>query len=179
VVGSGTLYRGHSDAPGACGGPTSVSLAAAADEAPYAGTGNSELELSGLGKEQRRTHRLRSGEWIWDLSGNVWEFTQTRRSELGLTTPALPGPLGDLWTPFTGFTGAERAAVGFTLAEGPETGGGQFFWTTDLSTDPPINRGGSYCPYGSLTNTGIFTASVRADLRTARLRDLGFRCVVQ
>jgi prepilin-type N-terminal cleavage/methylation domain-containing protein len=62
VVGSGYIYSGHNDNV-----PTN-SLASAADSDPYSGTGN----VSG---NQKRTLTLTNGEVIWDLAGNVWEWT--------------------------------------------------------------------------------------------------------
>lgn len=61
-VGSGSMFRGHTDSAPA------NSLAAAADSDGYNGTG----QTAG---EQRRTLTLTNGEVIWDLAGNVWEWT--------------------------------------------------------------------------------------------------------
>jgi formylglycine-generating enzyme required for sulfatase activity len=68
VSGSGAMFRGHSDdAP-------SDRLEASADNDPYFGTENTDLELMGSGKEQKRTLSLSNGGVIWDFSGNLWEF---------------------------------------------------------------------------------------------------------
>jgi type IV pilus assembly protein PilA len=78
-VGSGYMFRGHSD------NVPANSLAAAVDTDPYSGTG----ESSG---EQRRTLTLTNGEVMWDLNGNVWEWTNS-------TTEGgnQPGASGDAW----------------------------------------------------------------------------------
>jgi hypothetical protein len=76
-VGFGYAYSGHGDnSPGGA-------LVAAADSSPYAGTGQSSPSI------QKRTLTLTNGEVIWDLSGNVWEWTS------GTSTIGQPGVLGD------------------------------------------------------------------------------------
>jgi hypothetical protein len=64
-VGSGGLWRGHSD-----GSPNNA-LEASTDDNPYFGTGN---DINN-GWQEKRTHTLSNGEVIWDLSGNVFEWT--------------------------------------------------------------------------------------------------------
>ncbi len=68
-VGSGFIYSGHNDnAP-------ANSLAASTDDTDgYSGTGNSANSNSGPG--QKRTLYLTSGDTIWDIAGNVHEWTQ-------------------------------------------------------------------------------------------------------
>ena len=63
TVGSGTMYRGHTD-----NAPANALAASASDSDGYTGTGQS----SG---EQRRTLTLTNGEVIWDFAGNVYEWT--------------------------------------------------------------------------------------------------------
>ena len=76
VVGSGYVYSGHSDSL-----PASA-LAASADDADgYNGTGDSSTSNNG----QKRTHYLSSGDVMWDLAGNILEWTT------GTLTGAQPG----------------------------------------------------------------------------------------
>lgn len=63
AIGTGGLYRGHSD------GTPNTALEAGADNDGYIGTVNSGFSI------ERRTHTLSNGEVIWDLGGNVWEWT--------------------------------------------------------------------------------------------------------
>jgi hypothetical protein len=61
-VGSGGLWRGHSD------GSPGNTLASSTDSDPYYGTGNSSPSI------EKRTFTLSNGNVIWDWSGNVWEW---------------------------------------------------------------------------------------------------------
>lgn len=75
-VGSGSMYRGHTDS-----GPAN-SLAASTDNDGYSGTG----QTTG---EQGRTLTLTNGEVIWDLAGNVWEWISGTTE--GGNQPGEPG----------------------------------------------------------------------------------------
>ncbi|MEO6110032.1 MAG: prepilin-type N-terminal cleavage/methylation domain-containing protein [Candidatus Saccharimonadales bacterium] len=79
IVGSGYIYSGHND-----NSPTTAIVADVSDANGYANTGN----VSGT---QRRTLTLSNGNVIWDLIGNVWEWTS------GQTTGGQPGGSGNNW----------------------------------------------------------------------------------
>lgn len=64
TVGAGYLYNGHNDSS-----PPNALPASTDDSDGYSGTG----QTSGL---QRRTLMLSNGEVVWDLAGNVHEWTQ-------------------------------------------------------------------------------------------------------
>lgn len=69
AVGVGMLNRGHSDnSPGSA-------LAVTDTNDPYIGTGNNSGQAAGSGWEQKRTHTLSNGQVVWDIAGNVWEWT--------------------------------------------------------------------------------------------------------
>lgn len=70
AVGSGQLYQGHTD-----NNPSNALAASSDDGQGYFGTGNSATDAVGSGREQRRTFTLSNGEVIWDIAGNVWEWT--------------------------------------------------------------------------------------------------------
>ena len=78
-VGSGMIPRGHSD-----NSPSSA-LAVTDVNDPYIGTGNNSGEAAGSGWEQKRTHTLSNGSEIWDLSGNVYEWTDWDAGSAGFT----------------------------------------------------------------------------------------------
>lgn len=62
-VGSGSLWRGHSD-----NAPAGALAASTNDADGYSGTGNVAPSV------ERRTHTLSNGQVIWDMSGNVYEW---------------------------------------------------------------------------------------------------------
>jgi formylglycine-generating enzyme required for sulfatase activity len=76
-VGSGYIYSGHND-----NAPASALAADTNDSNGYSGETNT-------GGNQRRTLTLTNGEVIWDLSGNVWEWTA------GTSTTGQPGITGE------------------------------------------------------------------------------------
>ena len=65
TVGSGGIWRGHTD-----GTPNTAFEAYSDDTDPYYQTGNTAPSI------EKRTFTLSSGENIWDLSGNVWEWNR-------------------------------------------------------------------------------------------------------
>lgn len=73
-VGSGYIFSGSSDAA-----PSNALVADSDDANGYSGTGNASGETtitnSMQGNSQRRTLALTNGEVVWDLSGNVFEWT--------------------------------------------------------------------------------------------------------
>jgi Tfp pilus assembly major pilin PilA len=77
VVGTGSLYLGHTDTA-----PISTLEATTDDNSNWYATGNA------AGSNQRRTFTLTNGEIIWDISGNVHEWTS------GQTTGGEPGVTG-------------------------------------------------------------------------------------
>jgi prepilin-type N-terminal cleavage/methylation domain-containing protein len=78
TVGSGYIFSGHND--GSPSGPQ----AAAADVYPYNNTGQSSPS------NQKRALNLTNGEVIWDMSGNVWEWTDAT-----IAPGQQPGMMGD------------------------------------------------------------------------------------
>jgi len=65
-VGSGGLWRGHSDNSPV--GALAADTSGDPDDAPYVNTGNVTPSI------EKRVHQLSSGQYIWDWSGNVWEW---------------------------------------------------------------------------------------------------------
>jgi len=92
TVGSGYIYSGHND-----NNPASAQEADTNDTNGYASTNNT------TGSNQKRTLTLTNGEVIWDLAGNVWEWTS------GQTTGGQPGISGE-----TAFAWKDWPAVNVT-----------------------------------------------------------------
>ncbi|MGA1047943.1 MAG: hypothetical protein ACO3UU_08020, partial [Minisyncoccia bacterium] len=65
------------------------------DTLGYIGTGNTSPSI------EKRTHILSNGQTIWDLSGNVWEWTNN--SLFGKDAPT-GSPIGFNWREYTALT---------------------------------------------------------------------------
>lgn len=98
TVGSGYVYNGH------VGNSPAANLAASADDNDglYGIEGNTG---NGSTYNNRRTLTLTNGEIVWDLSGNVWEWTDAT------ITGGQPGAESDpedgyVWRDYTNYTGA-------------------------------------------------------------------------
>ena len=84
TVGTGFIYSGHND-----NSPANALAASTDDTNGYFGTGNT------TGSNQRRTLTLSNGEVIWDLSGNVYEWTN---ATIGANLqPGLTGEVAYAW----------------------------------------------------------------------------------
>ncbi len=162
--GSGAMFRGHSD-----NSPASA-LSAAADNDPYNGTGNTDSEAMGSGKEQKRTLTLSNGEVIWDLSGNVWEWVDwdlaTAGPQEGPTTCA-PG-----WTQFSLVSCGDLSSsqyMPFIANLSSINGIGQFHG----GSGGAARRGGCW---DNGSNAGAFTLRL-SDSAAGTTPGIGFRCV--
>ena len=78
TVGTGYIYFGHND-----NAPANALAADTNDANGYSGTGNSSPS------NQRRTLTLTNGEVIWDMAGNVHDWTS------GTSTTGQPGMTGE------------------------------------------------------------------------------------
>jgi formylglycine-generating enzyme required for sulfatase activity/Tfp pilus assembly protein PilE len=98
TVGSGSIYSGHND-----GAPYVALAADANDSNGYSGETNT-------GGNQRRTLTLTNGQVIWDLAGNVWEWTAAT------VTGGQPGIIGGnyAWREYTALINAGSLTVNVT-----------------------------------------------------------------
>jgi Tfp pilus assembly protein PilE len=99
AVGSGYIYSGHND-----NSPSNALAASSDDSDGYYGTGNSSSDTittgGMIGASQRRTLALSNGEVIWDLAGNVWEWTSGQTNGTTAQQPGISG-LGYAWREWT------------------------------------------------------------------------------
>ena len=111
-VGSGYLFAGHND-----NAPTSAVVASTTDtgnnacaytdaagtnEAPALCPTNTANNTSGTAGNQKRVLTLSNGQYIWDISGNVWEWTNDTITEAN--QPDVDGQTGFAWREFNALT---------------------------------------------------------------------------
>lgn len=167
VVGTGVMARGHTD-----NNPASA-LANAADSDAYFGTGNSNTEGWGGGREQRRTKTLSNGEVVWDFGGNVFQWVSDNYSDLGLN-PTISASWGE-YSNTTNFptTGGSANINRLLFApSGSYTSSSHFIGQFMGGSAGALIRSGHW----NTSHAGLFTAHLNyAD--TASATDIGFRCV--
>jgi prepilin-type N-terminal cleavage/methylation domain-containing protein len=165
TVGSGHLFRGHTD-----NNPSNALAASADDGEGYYGTGNTSPS------EQRRTHVLSNGEIIWDFSGNVWNWVE----ELVEDPCNQPGEACLLdsntgaWTQWTSVTNYGKYNYDQLRASDPSWSGsnsiGQLYRYN--ATNRVFRRGGRW---SNGSNAGAFSLSLSGSPTfTSTVR--GFRC---
>ena len=166
AIGTGGLYRGHSD------GTPDTALEAGADNDGYIGTGNSGFSI------ERRTHTLSNGEVIWDLGGNVWEWTSD--TILGKDQPTGSTP-GFNWRQYTAITNYGTLSYDLIRPSNNTWNStqnmGQIYsdGTSTNNTSHAFLRGGSW---SYTTLAGVFTLSLSgAPSGSSGL--IGFRCVLR
>jgi prepilin-type N-terminal cleavage/methylation domain-containing protein len=94
TVGSGYVYSGHNDS-----NPSQASVASASDGQGCVGTdGPSSCGGTGSNATQLRTLTLSNGSVVWDMAGNLWQWTNN--TILGTQKPAGSGGTGG-WSEWT------------------------------------------------------------------------------
>lgn len=134
AVGAGCLYGGHMD-----NNPSATLENSADDLDGWNGTGDSSSDPfecpfdtsvgASDGKEQRRTMYLSTGEVIWDLSGNVYEWTGGSVYE-NRTSSSYCVPSSNCSSDPDGITGGQMPSAGVTTS----TNAYQFTSVTSLGS---------------------------------------------
>jgi len=154
------------------GDPANGSCSLRTDTNIYSGTGQSWAATGyvagGSNKSQMRTHVLSNGNVIWDLSGNVWEWT-----DMQCTAANWNSNVGWLEWNNTGLTDWEKLVAGPNGALTSTNGAGQYYGCTAASA--ALLRG-AYWSNGSLA--GVF-AVLLTDAPTGTGTNVGFRCALQ
>ena len=160
TVGNGGLWRGHSD-----NSPDNPLEASTDDNDGYFGTGNTSPSID------RRTHTLSNGEIVWDLGGNVSEWTSD-------TIMGVDQPTGG--SEFTAMTGYGTLSYDLTrpsnLIWNSSNNMGQLISDgTSTNTTFAFLRGGYW---DDSAFAGVFTLNlVTTPSRASTV--IGFRCVVR
>lgn len=137
IVGSGYIYSGHNDSL-----PNNSLAADINDSNGYAGTDNTS-------DNQRRTLTLSNGEVIWDVAGDVWEWTSgvVTGGQLGVIgAGALRREYPDVTTPGTMSPNPMPVTTGVAGAASwnSSNGIGQVYSNADNNGTYALHRGGSW-----------------------------------
>ena len=169
VVGDAQLKRGHSDnSPSqACAASSDDSLNVVESDCTAQASANDDFI-------EQRTHTLSNGEVIWDLAGNVTEWTSYFNDE-EKPTPAATG-----WRQLSAFTGtatmpgSDIVPMLATSNSWTSSNSIGMFLTGIDSSGGALIRGGSY-NYGQWA--GVFNGTLNKG-PTEFNNDRGFRCAV-
>ena len=149
-IGSGYIYSGHND-----NSPASALAASSNDGDGYAGTGNTTPS------NQRRALTLTNGEVIWDIAGNVYDWTS------GQTTGGQPGASGYAYRQWNDIAGTgslspnPHPSYGTPAASNWTTrhGIGQLYSDSTETVLRGFHRGGAL-DSGSYAGAGVLTLAL-------------------
>ena len=163
TVGTGYIYSGHND-----NAPAYVLTADSNDSNGYAGETNT-------GGNQRRTLTLSNGSVVWDVAGNVWQWTNDTITGANQPTGATPGFAWREYTAITTWGSLTQAKAGpLNSSWNSSNGVGQIYsdGTASNATTYGFLRGGAWYYGGS---AGV-EALVLSDAPGSANYDIGFRC---
>ena len=171
-VGNGGLWRGHSDSS-----PNNALEASTNDNLGYIGTEN---DINN-GWQEKRTHTLSNGEVIWDLSGNLWEWTNDIISESNSPSGGIQG-LNT--TQFTSITSYGDLSYDLVRPSDPSWNSSQnmgsllSYGNSNSITNYAIERGSDWSPGGATAYPGIFGMAIWRTISSTSYA-VGFRCVIR
>ena len=160
-VGSGGLWRGHSDS--VPNNTLAADITGDPDDDPYVGTGQTSPSI------EKRVHQLSTGQYIWDWSGNVLEWLEMTCS--GGTGTGL-WDITASWQEWTvaSLSDYEKGRAGPAGAYTSAQNAGKYYGcAADANV---VTRGGGWT---SGVNAGIF-AFQAAVIPSDYYDNLGFRC---
>lgn len=185
-VGSGYLYAGHNDNAPALAVAASITDTgnnacaytdtAGTTEAPSSCPTNTANNTSGTAGNQKRVLTLSNGSYIWDIPGNVWEWTNDTITEAN--QPDVSGQSGFAWRELTALTSYGSLTYDAYRPLGSTYdatyGVGRIYHNSGsaASTVYAFLRGGSW---GYTSYAGAFTAGLDVTAGSANSY-FGFRC---
>jgi formylglycine-generating enzyme required for sulfatase activity len=174
VVGNGYLFAGHNDNSSAAALAASTTEtgdfrcaytdAAGTDESPNPCPTNTAAGSSGTTEHQVRILTLSNNEVLWDLAGNVWEWTDARCDTTNWYSAAGPLEWND-----GNLTDYEQIVGGSTSYTGTN-GVGKYYGCT--ASGNAFERGGLW---NTTSGAGVFTL-ILSSAPTGVGPGIGFRC---
>ncbi|MDP3987689.1 MAG: LamG domain-containing protein [Candidatus Levybacteria bacterium] len=168
------LAAGHND-----NGPALALQASTDDSQACYGTVTKDTNTTcGSGATQKRTHTLSTGEVIWDMAGNVWEWTDD--TILGKNQPTGSTP-GFAWREFTALTTYGTMSYDqlrpYSASYNSTQRVGQIYsdGTASNNTSYAFRRGASG---GSGSFAGVFTLFLSDAPGYSGYIGVGFRCAL-
>ena len=160
-VGTGGMWRGHTD--NAPANSLAADVTGDPDDDYYIGTGQSGTSI------ERRVHQLSSGQYLWDWSGNVWEWVD-------MTCTAGTG--AGYWYNSGGWiewdnanlSDYEKGRAGPAGAYTATQNAGRYYGCT--ATGNAVFRGGYW---GDGASAGVFAFNAR-NAPSLSVTAIGFRC---
>jgi hypothetical protein len=183
TVGVGTINRGHSD-----NNPGSACAASSDDTLAWVQTDCTPKNSSGDVWNQKRTHTLSTGGIIWDLAGNVWDWTNYVIPDINakpfVSSDGAPlSAFRELMALDSGFTSMPRAQLTPTNAQ-------KSFWNDSWASsvygmgqyNSGTNGSGGALRRGAVWSDGLGSGVFAADLLRAPSFSstlITFRCVAR
>jgi len=165
------LAAGHNDNNSESGSNKAIIASAIDSQACYRTTTDTSSNCGGAGS-QKRTHTLSNGEVVWDLAGNVWEWTDN--TIMGADKPAGNPAAWVEWTTVTSYGTLSHDALK------PSNGNwysaqrvGQYYEGSASGGPYAFLRGASW---DSSTTAGVFALNLNYAPGDSGRRYIGFRC---
>ena len=160
-VGSGGLWRGHTDNSPASA--QAADITGDPDDDPYVGTGDTVPSI------EKRIHQLSSGQYIWDWSGNVYDWvdmTCTAGSGAGYWYNAI-------WVEWNDANLADYEKLRAGPAGGSLSTQNAGQYRGCAATGNAVARGGNWGDGATLAGVYSFSAGIAP---SSSYTSIGFRC---
>jgi hypothetical protein len=183
TVGVGSINRGHSD-----NNPASACAASSDDTLAWVQTDCTPKNSGGDVWNQKRTHTLSTGAIIWDLAGNIWDWTDFVIPDIN-TKPfvSTDGTPVSAWREFTAL---DSGLTSMTRGQLTPISALKLFWNDAWTTSAygiglyvsgPNGSGGALlrgAPWMDGAASGLFAAGIHWNSSTTAPY-IGLRCVAR
>jgi len=167
------LVAGHNDNGGETGTGKALQASSNDSQGCYLTTTDGSNNCGGTGS-QRRTHRLSNGEVVWDLAGNLWQWTDDV-----VRGPNKPVGGGASWVDWPSVT--DYGTLSYDVLKPSDSSWdlnkrvGRYYQGASTDVDYAFLRGAIW-DYGS--NAGVFTLDLFVAPVYSGISSVGFRCAL-